>query len=85
MSLNNQKYLLRYQQLERWKRLFVRYRAAHPTLFRLDRDHSVWSSKNYPWPALLQPLTALEFAIAALRHRLTLAAATTHDIEFNGR
>ncbi len=59
-----------------------------PTLFTIPRlagtSRDVLWRRDDPWPALAQPLAAAEFAWIALRHGLSLAAATTHDFEFNG-
>jgi hypothetical protein len=41
-------------------------------------------ARDDPWPALGQVPSFLELAVAALRHRISLSAAATRDIEWNG-
>ena len=60
-----------------------------PTLFSSLRfagtSPDVISARDDRLPGLTQSLSYAEFALVALRQRIPLTAATTHDIEFNGR
>ena len=40
--------------------------------------------RNDPWPTIGQMVSTIEFAQTAWQHKISLTAATTWDIEFNG-